>query len=405
MIIPAFMAAMGMRGREQIVGIDLGTTFSVVAVKKNARHAVDDRVMVIPDRDTGKLLVPSVVSFLPHCRWCHPLVGAEAQALRSTEPNRTIFNAKRFIGRHMSEVETEVGMHPYQVAPNSTEPGAIAGFRISTNRNATYWVSPEEVGSAIVKHLMRSVKAHMGFSMSRAVICVPAKFSPKETKATAQAFEKAGIKVMRILEEPTAAAVAYGLDKAEGIRNVIVYDIGGGTLDTSLLYMSGKSISVLGIAGDDRFGGSDFDARMRVLLESKISTAQEMHGSPEEPLCDANNLHILAEKAKITLSSETSTEVRCTDSAGKVRSIQVTRKEFEHASEDLFSRAVKPVEQVLADQMMDPDHVDAVVLVGGASRTPRIRELLREYFGPDKRIHTEIDPDITVAYGAANIVD
>jgi len=401
-VISAVLAAYGFRGREQVVGIDLGTTFSVVALRSQ------DKVTVIPDRFTGKLLIPSVVAYLQNGS---VFVGDPAVRLRDEFPERTIFNSKRFIGRAMHEVTEDAASHPFNTTHNGSSTAlsnasqAAAGFFFPNNYGGK-WISPVDVGASVVKHMKLNVHSYIGYPIKRAVICVPAKFSPKETKATQQAFEKAGIKVMRVLEEPTAAAVAYNLHKTSGVRHVLVYDIGGGTLDTSLLYMNGKAVNVLGIAGDDHLGGSDFDRRMQELLQTKLPMARRLADySPPLHRCDKSSLNIIGEEAKIKLSSERSIEVQCLADDGIARSMVVTREEFETSSADLFDRAIQPVEQVLSDQMMTADNIDDVVLVGGASRTPRLRELLQQFFGPSKRLHTEIDPDITVAYGAANIVD
>jgi molecular chaperone DnaK (HSP70) len=211
------------------------------------------------------------------------------------------------------------------------------------------------------------------------------------------------------MDEPTAAAVAYNLHHFQGVKYVLVYDIGGGTLDASVLYMNGKNVNVLGIAGDDHLGGSDFDHRMTLILEDKLDKAPSESGSSvtgaDIPGCHRDSMRLLAEQAKIELSSAMSAEVRCRDDAGAVRTLSITRAEFQERSSDLFARCLEPVSKALEDQVMRPEHIDDIVLVGGTSRMPRIRELLQEYFGPTKTLHTEIDPDVTIAYGAANIVD
>lgn len=401
-MLSAIMAALGYRGREQIVGIDLGTTFSVVALRSK------DKVTVLPDRFTGRLLVPSVVAYLENGT---TVVGEAAVARRAKFPSQTIFNSKRFIGRPMAEVADDASKHPYRVAPNASRgpdesvDEASAGFSIPGNRSVSeFWVSPIDVGALVVRHMMASVGVYLGYPIHRAVICVPAKFSSRETKATVQAFTQAGIKVMRVLEEPTAAAIAYNLHKGTTVRHVIVYDIGGGTLDTSLLYMSGKNVNMLGVAGDDHLGGSDFDHRMQSLLESKLAAgAAQVEPDAALPSCDSN-LGVSAERAKIALSTSQSAEVRCLADDGRGRAITVTREEFEKACQDLFDRAIDPVKKVLEDQQMTADYIDDVVLVGGASRMPQLRELIGQFFD-GKRLHTEIDPDVTVAYGAANVVD
>jgi len=406
-LVSSILAALGFRGRPQVVGIDLGTTFSVVALK-----ATDGTISIIPDHATGKQLLPSVVTFLADGK---VVVGERAVTNRGQYPQHTIFNAKRFIGRRLGEVSAEAADHAYRVAANFTagshEPSAAnlsgpAGFAVEL-AGGERWISPVEVGAELVGHMRRSISHYLGFDISRVVICVPAKFGVSETKATQEAFERAGMKVMRILEEPTAAAVAYNLHQGEGVRHVLVYDIGGGTLDTSLLYMNGNAVSVLSVSGDDHLGGSDFDTQMRRLLESKLErqAASVSSGGVAKERCDSSGLHILAEAVKIRLSNASKAETICRDSDGIDRVLVVTRTEFEESAAELFGRAMAPVQKVLEDQMMKAEHIDDVVLVGGASRMPKLRELLQEFFGPTKRLHTEIDPDITVAWGAASVLD
>ncbi|CAJ1362182.1 unnamed protein product [Effrenium voratum] len=407
-LVSAILAALGFRGRPQVVGIDLGTTFSVVALK-----ATDGTISIIPDYLTGKQLLPSVVTYVSNG---NVLVGDVAVAQRGRHPERTIFNSKRFMGRELGEVVAERAAHAYRVLGNftssSSEPSAsnlsaAAGFGIVLDGQKERWISPIDVGREVVAHMRRSVAQHLGFEISRAVICVPAKFGWRETKATQEAFEQAGMKVMRILEEPTAAAVAYNLHEGDGVRHVLVYDIGGGTLDTSLLYMNGRSVSVLSVAGDDHLGGSDFDAQMQLLLKSKLErgAAEIADSDVAKESCESSGLHILAEDMKIRLSNELRVESRCRHSDGRDRLLVVSRGEFEEASSELFGRAMAPVQKVLDDQMMTADYINDVVLVGGASRMPKLRQLLQEFFGPSKRLHTEIDPDITVAWGAASVLD
>lgn len=401
-LVSAVLAALGFRGREQIVGIDLGTTFSVVAVRSRDRYG-NSQITVLPDRFSGRPLVPSVVTYLPTND--SVIVGDAAVALRSRHPQNTVFNAKRFIGRPWSEVADDRLSFPFNITADAN---GSAGFLLPLENGEQRWVSPIDIGSEVVKYIKKSILDYMGYEISRAVICVPAKFTDRETKATVEAFTKAGFKVMRVLDEPTSAAVAYGLHKKSGIRHTLVYDIGGGTLDASLLYLNGKAVSVLGVAGDDHLGGSDFDLKLRGVLMDKVHAAPKVprEQSDSSPSCDIVGLHILAEKAKIQLSSSENVEVTCLDEDGSsIRRLRVSRAEFEDACSDLFARALAPVHKVLTDQMMEPSDVHDIVLVGGASRTPRLRELLQDFFGPQQMLHTEIDPDVTVAYGAASIVD
>lgn len=413
----AIMAALGFRGREQVVGIDLGTTFSVVALRSKDKAGVST-ITVLPDRITGRLLVPSVVHFMGNGT---VLVGDDAVERRGQYPKQTIFNAKRFVGRSLSEVAGDSASHPYDVRPHpvNATPGNMseaAGFLIPHEDGVSdsKWVSPVEVGAEVVKHLKRSIASYIGYEISRAVICVPAKFTAKEIKATEQAFNQAGFKVQRVLEEPTAAAMAYGLHKEAGVKHVLVYDIGGGTLDTCLLYMNGKSVSVLSVAGDDHLGGSDFDLAVQKLLLHKLTSEgmyEVLETTPRTSphtlqSCSENGLLIEGEAAKIRLSSEESVVVHCrAEDDGSLRATTISREDFEEVAAQLFSRSMAPVEKVLSDAMMRPEDVNDVVLVGGASRMPKLRMLLQAFFGESQRLHTDIDPDVTIAYGAANVLD
>jgi molecular chaperone DnaK (HSP70) len=413
--LAAILGAYGYRGREeQIVGIDLGTTFSVVAVKRR-----ETGVEVIRDHLTRKPVMPSMVSYLQNGT---VLVGDEAVAHRSANPMQTVFNSKRFIGRPYDEVHESIDAseHPVQIVNGTNLPkvkGRLSGARFKVDvAGKEVLVSPEEVGTHIVKRLGVSVEKSLGWAVSRAVICVPAKFSGVQRRSTQHAFEQAGIKVMRIMDEPTAAAVAYNLDLVPEPRNILVYDIGGGTLDTSLLFMNGDSIkqgkhsrgtiTPLATDGDDHLGGADFDQVMFELLRDRLETADASSADAQDLVdCDETNLRIQAEFVKKQLSSQMHVEFRCRQAGGRVKAFAVTREQYEDRSKHLFDRAIAPVQRVLEEVMMQPDDVHHVVLVGGASRMPKLRELLREFFGEAGKIRHDIDPDLTVAWGAANIVD
>lgn len=219
---------------------------------------------------------------------------------------------------------------------------------------------------------------------------------------------------MRVLEEPVAAAVAYNLHKAGDSAHVLVYDIGGGTLDASLLLMNGKAVSVLATAGDEHLGGSDFDHRIFQILVDKMDSSEKIDGPSSSlsssvslplPVCERHVLRILSEKVKITLSKHLHAEVLCVDNNNVTRKIGVTRDEFDLKSADLIGRLLTPVRTVLNSQGMSADEIDDIVLVGGASRMPQVHEQLKSFFGVHKRLRMDIDPDITVAYGAANVLD
>jgi molecular chaperone DnaK (HSP70) len=318
---------------------------------------------------------------------------------------------------------------------------------------------PQKVGSYIVNHLMQLAHAHLGHdNVKSAVICIPAKFNAAQRAATVQAFQNAGVSVARILEEPTAAALAYGLDKKENINFIMVYDFGGGTLDVSLLQVAdGGYVDVMGSDGDDRLGGADFDAAVaRHLLENDISggavrkvtnamkqieVSQTNEGDDydleemldhscvklqSQPLCTLSSFHTIAEKMKIGLSAYTdgedgmveeyclglthdvdlpillSIEQFC-DALQPIQ-LRLTTAEYDIAVNPLYKRSILPVRRILKDLNLQRDEIDEVVMVGGTTRMPQIREIVRKELGV-LSLNTHIDPDLTVAYGAASVID
>jgi len=371
-VICTILGSMGYRGREQVVGIDLGTTFSVVAIKFG-----NGTVRVIPDWSSNKLLTPSVVHYFENGT---ALVGAAAIPYRDSHPADTIFNSKRFIGKMFNEVEQEIKDHKYAVISMEDE---SAGFHLASSRRR---LTPIDVGKEVLIHMQKSIESFMGYRMTTAIICVPAKFGKAEVQSTKLAFERAGFKVLRIMEEPTAAAVAYGLHETTTAKYVVVFDLGGGTLDISLLWMNGDAVNVVGTAGDDHLGGSDFDH----IVQKRLVT--------ELPNCPYSYLGLLAEQAKIRLSDVESTTITCEN-----KETTLTRETFHRDTDKLFDRVMLPLDKVLEEAMMEPSHVNDVVLVGGATRMPKIREMIRQYFPPSTPVHMDIDPDTTVAYGAANV--
>uniref|UniRef100_A0A7S2XQP6 Uncharacterized protein n=1 Tax=Attheya septentrionalis TaxID=420275 RepID=A0A7S2XQP6_9STRA len=317
---------------------------------------------------------------------------------------------------------------------------------------------PQKVGSYIVNHLMQLAHAHLGHdNVKSAVICIPAKFNAEQRAATVEAFRNAGVSVARILEEPTAAALAYGLDKKENINFILVYDFGGGTLDVSLLQVAdGGYVDVMGSDGDDRLGGADFDAAVaRHLLENNISGGavrkvtnamkeievsqtnegddydleEMLHHScvklQSQPLCTLSSFHTIAEKMKIGLSAYTDgeggiVEEYCLGLSHDVDlpimsmdefcdalqpiQLQLTTAEFDVAVNALYERSILPVRRLLQDLNLQRDEIDEVVMVGGTTRMPQIREIVRKELGV-LSLNTHIDPDLTVAYGAASVID
>ena len=287
-------------------------------------------------------------------------------------------------------------------------------------------VSPVDVGTFVVRHLLEIAAKYLKHNqINSAVIAVPADFDAVQRRATVTAFEQAGLKVQRILDEPTAAAVAYGLHKDPDVTYVLVFDFGGGTLDVSLLYIRHGSVQVIGTDGDNRLGGEDLDLLLADYLKTEIQTQLgetirstdvaeiNLNDKPGEEVqfpCTSAGIRRVAERVKRTLSLVENTMAECVvrhkttklDSHSTV-SVQVSRSEFETLAQEVLERSLHPIRRVLADSMMSPSDVDEVVLVGGSSRIPWVHRKLEEMF--NKRPHSHIDPDVAVAYGAAKIVD
>lgn len=320
-IASATLSAFGFRGRVHTVGIDLGTTFSVVAVKLNGT------VEVIPDRE-GRFATPSVVSFRPDGS---VLVGHDATPFLAKDPNRTIYNAKRFIGRRFSDavVQEERSRHPFKVVAARDDDDAV---RFSTDHGE---IAPEDVGTHILRTLKKSAQIFLGHSQAvTTVVAVPADFGSSARKATRRAFEAAGFSVVRVIDEPTAAAVAYGLHRCSDVHHVLVFDLGGGTLDTSLIHINEGSVQVLLEDGDAHLGGEDFDASMMTLLRRRFAELP-----PSSSCLSHASLKKMAERAKRELSVSPETSVSCGDSEGRgtFRTV-VSRHDFEEEAADLFDR-------------------------------------------------------------------
>lgn len=525
-IVLAFMimAKMGFRGRATVAGIDLGTTNSVVCVQQPpSSSAAKGEIICIPDPVTNSPVIPSVVSFLDnHYQrsfrltkeekeiWSestnrkmlvpHPvdvIVGQGAKERINSHPHHTIYHAKRIIGREYTHesIKSMKAEVDFNIVPalkknlngmfDYTSP-AVAAFRFpyhmppppeadddddddSTNSvsrtastTATLW--PSEIGSYIIHHLRKITRDYLQHdNIQSIVIAIPAKFEPSQRDATIQAFELTGLKVARILEEPTAAALAYGLHKRSDVHYVMVYDFGGGTLDISLLYISeGGYIEVLGSDGDEQLGGADFDAAVAHWLLEKKGGAEivnavmaslsriekEMIGKndnvndvedlieelcpklKETPLCTISSMHTIGERMKIGLSShpnevEAVAEETCyrlpsmegsnvesnvpntaeelCDAIFEVK-LSLTLEEYDLAVDNLYKRSLLPIQRLLKDLNLQKEEIDEVVMVGGTTRMPQIREFVRKELEKE-RLNTHIDPDLTVAYGAASVID
>jgi molecular chaperone DnaK (HSP70) len=541
----AVLAQSGFRGRASMVGIDLGTTNSVVCVQSSPlrpsssstsrilqylsrQHVLlatlcssfsestldssqvtaddDDEnrssgvatigsITCIVDPASGTPLVPSVVSFLDHApnvdsSWIHripwfkssrrklPLdpaaklardhgvvVGGAAKRRIDTHPAHTLYHAKRVLGRSyhdpaVQQLQQEV---EFKVMSSSTTTQPVFSVPIHHDNDASSTsiehrlVTPGQVGTYIVSYLMLMVQAALGHANARsAVICVPAKFTANQIAATKAAVEAAGVTVVRILQEPTAAALAYGLHRKPAVQYILVYDFGGGTLDVSLLRVAeGGYIDVVGSDGDENLGGADFDAAVargwlqNVQYQGHVHqitqglSALQQSSAPELtiddlddalvqaacpalrdeiPLCTASSLHSMAEQVKIALSASSSPEMMAQASCLTLSTVQtpwtvadfcaalqpvnlvLTAAQYDEMAQPLYERAIRPVTRLLHDLHIATHEIDEVVMVGGSTRMPAIRAQVRQAL-PTSQINTRIDPDITVAYGAASIFD
>lgn len=368
-----------------IIGIDLGTTYSCVGYYRNGK------VEIIAN-DQGNRITPSVVAFTESER----LIGEAAQNQATINPHNTVYGAKRLIGRRFtdSEVQRDMKLLSYKIVDKNGRP------YISVNvGNEKKDLSPEEVSAMVLQKMKQVAENYLGQKVSRAVVTVPAYFNDAQRQATKDAGTIAGLHVERILNEPTAAAIAYGLDKDKQDANVLVFDLGGGTFDVSLLSIDGGVFEVLSTSGDTHLGGEDFDHRVMNFLiqEFKKQHGEDISGDKRA----TQKLKREVERAKRALSSQH--EVRIDIESlykGIDFSYRLTRAKFEQLNMDLFQRTLRPVEQVLKDAGVSKNEVDDIVLVGGSTRIPKVQELLKKYFnGKDPK--QGINPDEAVAYGAA----
>ena len=367
----------------KVIGIDLGTTNSVVAVMEGGEPAV-----VV--NQEGARTTPSVVGFTKDGE---RLVGQVAKRQAVTNPENTVFSIKRFMGRKHAEVAQETARVPYKVAK------ADNGDAWVEVRGKKY--SPPEISAMILQKLKDAAKDHLGADVTDAVITVPAYFNDAQRQATKDAGRIAGLNVLRIVNEPTAAALAYGLDKKKD-ETIAVYDFGGGTFDISILEVGEGVVEVKATNGDTHLGGDDLDDRvMQWIVDEFKKTDGVDLGKDRMAL---QRLKEAAEKAKIELSTVMETDINLpfitADQTGpKHLQLKLTRAKFEQLVDDLLQRSMAPVKQALADAGLKPSDIDEVVLVGGSTRVPKIQQLVKEYFG--KEPHKGVNPDEVVAVGAA----
>merc|ERR1719195_898511 len=367
-----------------VIGIDLGTTYSCVGVMTGGK------VEIIPN-DQGNRITPSYVAFTQTER----LVGDAAKHQVASNPTNTVYDAKRMIGRRYSDkvVQKDIKLWPFEVVNKDSKPYVKVQYQ-ETERT----FAPEEISAMILTKMKHVAEAYLGKDVTHAVVTVPAYFNDGQRGATKDAGVIAGLTVLRIINEPTAAAIAYGLDKNNQETNIVVYDLGGGTFDVSLLTLDEGVFEVLATNGDTHLGGQDFDQRVISYL---IKTFKKKH-----KVDITNNLRALAklrrevEKAKRSLSSQHQVRIDIENFAeGLDFSETLTRARFEELNNDLFRKTMKPVQTVLKDSGLKKKDIDEIVLVGGSTRIPKIQKLVKDFFN-GKEPNRGINPDEAVAYGA-----
>ncbi|SLM36983.1 glucose-regulated protein [Lasallia pustulata] len=368
-----------------VIGIDLGTTYSCVGVMQNGK-------VEILVNDQGNRITPSYVAFTDEER----LVGDAAKNQYAANPKRTIFDIKRLIGRKFSDKDVQADMKhfPFRVTNSDGKPVVTVEVQ-GTDKSFT----PEEVSAMVLGKMKEIAESYLGKKVDHAVVTVPAYFNDNQRQATKDAGVIAGLNVLRVVNEPTAAAIAYGLDKKGEERQIIVYDLGGGTFDVSLLSIDNGVFEVMATAGDTHLGGEDFDQRVISYLAKQYNKKNDVDIAKD--LKTMGKLKREVEKAKRTLSSQMSTRIEIEAfHQGKDFSETLTRAKFEELNMDLFKKTLKPVEQVLKDAKVKKNEIHDIVLVGGSTRIPKVQALLEEYFG-GKQASKGINPDEAVAYGAA----
>src|SRR5262252_8372378 len=372
---------------DKVIGIDLGTTNSVVAVMEGGDP------IVIPNAEGGRT-TPSVVGFT---RDGERLVGQVAKRQAVTNPTNTVFSIKRFMGRRMSEVPDEIKRVPYKVVSG---PGDLAVVEVQGKR-----YTPPEISAMILQKMKQTAEDYLGHSVSKAVVTVPAYFNDAQRQATKDAGKIAGLDVLRIINEPTAAALAYGLDKKKD-EKVAVFDLGGGTYDISVLELydveGSRQFEVKSTNGDTHLGGDDLDQRVIDWIVAEFKRDQGIDLS-KDPMA-LQRLKEAAEKAKMELSSTMSTDINLpfitADASGpKHLTYTLSRAKFEQLVDDLIQRTLPPMKQALKDAGMEPKEIDEVILVGGSTRIPKIQTIVKDYFG--KEPNRSVNPDEVVAIGAA----
>ena len=363
-----------------------GTTYSCVAVWRHGR------VEVCPN-ELGNRITPSYVAFQPGDKGGSRLIGDAAKNQAAQNPTNTVFDVKRLIGRKISDatVQSDKKLMPFNIVGDK---GGKPVVQIESKQ-----FSPEEISGMVLRKMKEIAESFLGTTVTHAVVTVPAYFNDAQRQATKDAGKIAGLTIERVINEPTAAAIAYGLDKRDKEENILVFDLGGGTFDVTLLSIDNGVFEVLATAGDTHLGGQDFDQRLMSYFISQFKRQTGIDISNDKRA--VQRLRKQCENAKRTLSNQNSATVECDALAeGKDFSSTISRAKFEELNVDLFKKTVIPVTQVLKDANMSKSKVDQIILVGGSTRIPKIQSMLSEFFG-GKELNKSINPDEAVAYGAA----
>ena len=373
---------------EIAIGIDLGTTYSCVAVWKNGK------VDIIPN-DLGERTTPSVVTFTDNER----LVGQSAKNQITRNYQNTIYDAKRLIGRRFDEpeVQKDIKAWPFKVVKDPKKNRPL--IQVTYKKEQKTFL-PEEISAMVLEKMKKYAEDYLGHKVNDAVVTVPAYFNDGQRQATKDAGKIAGLNVLRIINEPTAAAVAYGLDSQNNTeRNILVFDLGGGTFDVSVLSLDGQLFEVRSTRGDTHLGGEDFDNALLKFCIDEFKSQSDIDISKNQKAL--RRLKVVCEKAKRDLSSTQQTNIDVAALAeGEDFNINITRPQFEDMCHDLFQKCVQPVKDALNDANIKEKDINDIVLVGGSTRIPKIQEIVRKMFG-GKELNKTINPDEAVAYGAA----
>ncbi|MCX5815984.1 MAG: molecular chaperone DnaK [Proteobacteria bacterium] len=368
---------------KKVIGIDLGTTNSVVAIMEGG----EPKIII---NEEGSRLTPSVVAFTKDGEI---LVGQTAKRQAITNPENTVFSIKRFVGRRFSEVQGEIKTVPYKVVADQE-----GNVRVEV-RGKQY--TPQEISAFVLQKLRKSAEAYLGQTIEDAVITVPAYFNDSQRQATKDAGRIAGLNVLRIINEPTASALAYGLDKKKD-ETIAVYDFGGGTFDVSILEVGDNVVEVKSTNGDTHLGGDDIDQKVIEWIVSEFKKDQGIDLSKDRMALQ--RLREAGERAKIELSTAIETEINLpfitADSAGpKHLNMKLRRAELEQLADDIIQKTIGPCKRALEDAKLSKDKIDEVVLVGGSTRIPKVQEIVKSFFGREP--HRGVNPDEVVALGAA----